>query len=242
MEFYQCCDIGKVREENQDTVVTCPLSDGVLAVVCDGMGGMQCGKEASVIAANAFTESVTASYREEMTDDALAALLRSAVADANQAVYTAAVEANLRMHMGTTLVGALLRGNRCRLVNVGDSRAYLLHREKSPTQLTVDHTAAQYLYERGDIEAEERATHPRRNELTRAVGVMSRVPADCIQCSLGEGERLLLCSDGLYGMVTDDDIAAIVAEGSFEGAAQRLVNAANANGGRDNISVILITP
>lgn len=242
MECYQCCEIGKVRRENQDTIATLALPDGLLAVVCDGMGGMQCGKEASEIAAKAFTESVWQSYRTELCDDAMGDLLRNAVADANQAVYTAAVAADLRMHMGTTLVAALLRGKECRLVNVGDSRAYLLRPEQPPTQLTVDHTAAQYLYERGDIEAEERATHPRRNELTRAVGVMPRVLADSAQCALEEGDRLLLCSDGLYGMMTDEEIAAIVADGPFSAAAQRLTDAANANGGRDNISVILVAP
>lgn len=242
MECYQCCEIGRVRKENQDTVAVHMLPDGLLAVVCDGMGGMQCGKEASEIAAKAFTESVLQSYRTELSDDAVGDLLRNAAADANHAVYTAAVDADLRMHMGTTLVAGLLRGNRCRLVNVGDSRAYLLHREQAPTQLTVDHTAAQYLYERGDIEAEERATHPRRNELTRAVGVMSRVLADSVECELQDGDRLLLCSDGLYGMMTEDDIAAIVADGPFAEAAQRLTDKANENGGRDNISVILIAP
>lgn len=242
MEFCQSCDIGRVREENQDTIMTCAVPEGVLAVVCDGMGGMQCGKEASTIAAKAFTEHINASYDPCMPDDALESLLRDAVAEANQAVYTAAAEANLRMRMGTTLVAALLRGKECRLVNVGDSRAYLLPQEGLPTQLTVDHTAAQYLYERGDIEAEERATHPRRNELTRAIGVMPRVPADFVQCTLQEGERLLLCSDGLYGMLSDDEIGQIIRENSLEETAQHLVDAANANGGRDNISVILIAP
>lgn len=242
MECYQCCEIGRVRKENQDTIAARVLPDGLLAVVCDGMGGMQGGKEASVIAAAAFVKRITQDYQEAMTDDALGDLLYDAAGDANQAVYTAAVAADLRMRMGTTLVAAVLRGNQCKIVNIGDSRAYLIVPEGEAQQLTVDHTAAQYLYERGDIEAEELATHPRRNELTRAVGVMSRVLADRFDCTLQEGQRLLLCSDGLYGMMTDDDIAAIVADGPFAEAAQRLADKANENGGSDNISVILVAP
>lgn len=242
MELGQYCEIGRVREENQDTIATRALPDGLLAVVCDGMGGMQGGKEASVIAAAAFTKRMTQDYREDMTDDALSELMYAAAGDANQAVYTAAVAADLRMRMGTTLVAAVLRGHQCRVINIGDSRAYVIHGEGETTQITVDHTAAQYLYERGDIEAEERATHPRRNELTRAVGVMPHVLADCFACTLEEGHRLLLCSDGLYGMLEDALMGRLAMAAPPADAAKHLLDAANEQGGRDNISVILIAP
>ncbi len=242
MELGQFCEIGQVREENQDTVATRALPDGVLAVVCDGMGGMQCGKEASNIAATAFVNRMMQGYRAGMEPDALSDLLYQAVADANRSVYTAAVAANLRMRMGTTLVAAVLRGQECFIVNIGDSRAYVIGAETSPVRLTIDHTAAQYLYERGDITAEECATHPRRNELTRAVGVMPHVLTDRFDCTLQSGQRLLLCSDGLYGMLDDGTIGTLASEGEPADAAKNLVDAANAQGGRDNISVILIAP
>ncbi len=242
MELGQYCEIGKVREENQDTIATRALPDGVLAVVCDGMGGMQGGKEASNIAATAFVNRMMQNYQAGMEADALSDLLHQAVAEANRSVYNAAVAANLRMRMGTTLVAAVLRGQECFIVNIGDSRAYVIGTDVPPLQLTIDHTAAQYLYERGAITAEARATHPRRNELTRAVGVIPHVLADRFDCTLQSEQRLLLCSDGLYGMLDGETIGAVAMAAEPTEAAKHLLDAANERGGRDNISVILIAP
>lgn len=242
MEIGQYCEIGQIREENQDTIATRALPDGVLAVVCDGMGGMQGGKEASTIAADAFVNRLMQDYQAEMKPDVLSELLHHAVADANRSVYTAAVAANLRMRMGTTLVAAVLRGRECFVVNIGDSRAYIINTDAPPVQLTLDHTAAQYLYERGDITAEQCATHPRRNELTRAIGVMPHVLADRFDCTLGSEQRLLLCSDGLYGMLDDTTIGELASHHDPAEAAKQLLDAANEQGGKDNISVILLAP
>ena len=177
MRVFSGCDIGRVRAENQDQVCVKSFADGILALVCDGMGGMQGGKDAGIIAAAAAGSRFTADYHEGMSEVALSELMRNMTADANHAVYLAASSANLRQRMGTTLVGVFLRDNQCWIVNVGDSRAYLLG-DESIRQLTVDHTVVQLLYERGDIKAEERFAHPRRNELTRAIGVMPRVLVD----------------------------------------------------------------
>ncbi|MBR6761516.1 MAG: Stp1/IreP family PP2C-type Ser/Thr phosphatase [Oscillospiraceae bacterium] len=241
MRVFSGCDIGRVRAENQDQVCVKSFADGILALVCDGMGGMQGGKDAGIIAAAAAGSRFTADYHEGMSEVALSELMRNMTADANHAVYLAASSANLRQRMGTTLVGVFLRDNQCWIVNVGDSRAYLLG-DESIRQLTVDHTVVQLLYERGDIKAEERFAHPRRNELTRAIGVMPRVLVDSFHYTLSAGESLLLCSDGLYGMLTEEEILAVIKESSPEQATERLIQRANENGGRDNISAVLLLP
>ena len=241
MKAYLGCDIGKVRQENQDSILAESFPDGVFAIVCDGMGGMQNGSAASKIAIAAAEERFCADYRTEMEPSELCELLRACASDANQKVYRAAVYGDSPVRMGTTLVGAFVRDGVACLVNIGDSRAYLLPAEGEMKQLTVDHTVVQLLYEQGMIAAEERATHVRRNELIRAVGVSSRVLADTQTLPFSAGDRILLCSDGLYSMVPDARIAELMRQEPPEQLPELLIAEANNCGGRDNISVILLT-
>lgn len=240
MRAYLGCDIGKQRRENQDSIRAEAFPDGVLALVCDGMGGMQNGSAASKIAVAAAEERFRANYRPGMEPDEICELLRSCAAAANQKVYQAAVYGERPSRMGTTLVGAFARDNICCIVNVGDSRAYLIGSEGAARQLTTDHTVVQLLYEQGVITAEMRATHERRNELMRAIGVSNRVLSDTQQLPLCAGERVVLCSDGLYGMVSDDRMAELVRTFPPEQLPEQCIAEANANGGKDNISVILL--
>lgn len=239
---YSGCDIGRVRVENQDSVVTEGFGDGVFALVCDGMGGMQNGSAASHIAIETAQARFSADYREDMDADAVCDLLRVIAFDANQAVYRAALLGAVPSRMGTTLVGAFVREGTASIVNVGDSRCYLIPAEGTIRQLTTDHTVVQLLYEQGVITAEERATHIRRNELMRAIGVALRVQPDTQTVPLQPGDRLLLCSDGLYGMVPEDRLEALVREHTPQELPEKAIAAANENGGRDNISVVLIAP
>lgn len=241
MNVYSACDIGKTRHENQDCLTTERLEDGILAIVCDGMGGMDNGAEASRLAVEAAVAAFRGAYSTGLVSDAVCELLTECAAEANHAVYQVAAHGETRIRMGSTLVGAFLRDDFACLVNVGDSRAYLIRKKGSAKQLTMDHTVVQLLYERGEISAEMRAIHPRRNELTRAIGVTYRVLADTYELVLKEGEKLLLCSDGLYSHVEDDKIAEIVRTETAENVPQALVDAANQAGGRDNISVVLLT-
>lgn len=241
MRAYQGCDIGKVRAENQDSVRAEAFPDGVLAIVCDGMGGMQNGSAASKIAISAAEERFRADYRTGMTEEEICDLLRRAAADANRKVYQAALHSSIPSRMGTTLVGAFARDDLCCIVNVGDSRAYLIGSEGAAKQLTTDHTVAELLYQKGVITAEGRATHERRNELMRAIGVTFRVLSDTQSFPLKENEQILLCSDGFYGMVNDEKIAEIVRSTAPENVPETCIAAANDAGGRDNISVILLT-
>ena len=143
--------------------------------------------------------------------------------------------------MVTTLVGAFVRQETACIVNIGDSRAYLLPKDGALRQLTTDHTVVQLLYEQGMITAEERATHERRNELMRAIGVTSRVLADIQTIPLKTGDKVLLCSDGLYSMVSLSDMERIMRDTPAEQVPDVCIAEANAGGGRDNISVILLT-
>ena len=241
MKAYLGCDIGKTRTENQDSIRAESFPDGVLAFVCDGMGGMQNGSAASKIAIAAAEERFRSEYQTGMAADAVCELLRSCAIEANQKVYQAAVRSEMRARMGTTLVGVFARDQEFCTVNVGDSRAYLLPKEGEMKQLTVDHTVVQLLYEQGMIAAEERATHVRRNELIRAVGVSSRVLADTQTLPFSAGDRILLCSDGLYSMVPDARIAELMRQEPPEQLPELLIAEANNCGGKDNISVILLT-
>ena len=241
MRAYQGCDIGKVRTENQDSVRAEAFPDGVLALVCDGMGGMQNGSAASKIAICSAEEKFRAEYREGMPAEEICELLRRCAAEANQKVYQAAVHSSVPSRMGTTLVGAFARDDVCCLVNVGDSRAYLIGSEGAAQQLTTDHTVVQLLYQKGVITADMRATHERRNELMRAIGVQSRVLSDTQSFPLKGDEQILLCSDGFYGMVNDQKIAEIIRETDPAHIPERCIEAANEAGGKDNISVILLT-
>ena len=241
MRAYQGCDIGKVRTENQDSIRAEAFPDGVLALVCDGMGGMQNGSAASKIAISTAEERFRADYRPGMAAEEICELLRSCAADANQKVYRAAVHSSVPSRMGTTLVGAFARNDVCCIVNVGDSRAYLIGSEGPAKQLTTDHTVVQLLYEKGVITADMRATHERRNELMRAIGVTSRVLADTQSFPLKANEQILLCSDGFYGMVSEERIAQIIRTAPAEQVPEQCIRAANEAGGKDNISVILLT-
>jgi serine/threonine protein phosphatase PrpC len=241
LKAYLGCDIGKTRDENQDSIRAESYPDGVLALVCDGMGGMQNGSAASKIAVAAAEDHFRAVYQTGMNAETVCELLRSCAADANQKVYQAAIRSKMRARMGTTLVGVFARDEVICLVNIGDSRAYLLPKDGEMRQLTTDHTVVQLLYEQGMITAEERMTHARRNELMRAVGVSSRVLADIQTVPVWEGDCVLLCSDGLYGMVSEERIAEIIRENPPEQVPDLCIAEANANGGRDNISVILLT-
>ncbi|MBQ8921101.1 MAG: serine/threonine-protein phosphatase [Oscillospiraceae bacterium] len=240
MKAYIGCDIGKARAENQDSVWAEEFPDGVFALVCDGMGGMQNGSAASKIAVAAAEEYFCANYTAGMSGDDVCELLRACATEANLRVYDAAVRSNYAARMGTTLVGVFARDDFACVVHIGDSRAYLLPAGGGISQMTTDHTVVQLLYEQGAITAEERATHARRNELIRAVGVSRRVLSDIQQVPLEKGDRILLCSDGLYGMLTEARIEALCRSGKPQDVPEACIAEANENGGRDNISVILL--
>ena len=226
IEVGSATDIGRVRERNEDSILVQPP----LYVVADGMGGHRGGQ----VASQAAVETM-----EELAGDRKGSLADH-VRRANRAVWDRSVEDQQLSGMGTTLTAARVDGASATIAHVGDSRAYLL-REGLLRQLTTDHTLVERMIRSGEITEAEADVHPHKNVLTRALGTDEQVEVDEDAVELIDGDRLLLCSDGLTGMVTEDQIQAILeTTESPQQAADRLVKAANRAGGIDNISVVVI--
>jgi PPM family protein phosphatase len=219
-------DIGQVREGNEDSL----LIVEPLYAVADGMGGHRGGEVASTLA----LETVQQLFEQRQGS------LADQVAEANRAVFERSRNDRSVSGMGTTLTAALVDGDRVHLAHVGDSRAYLF-RGGELRLLTEDHTLVHKMVVEGEITAEEAETHPHRSILTRALGVDQSVIVDEGDIEVADGDRILLCSDGLTGMVTDGQIREILAEAAEpQGAVDRLVTVANRAGGIDNITAIVL--
>ena len=225
-------DVGRARSENQDAFgeLTSSLGERLL-VVADGMGGHQGGAQASRHCVNSMKRVFL--ELEDAPDDRLLRGLEEANAD----VYQAAADDEDLAGMGATLVALLLGTDGTGWVAwVGDSRLYRL-RDGELAALTEDHSLVAQWVKLGVLTPEEAAEHPKRNELTRAVGVAPDVEADLLPVDLRPGDRYLLCSDGLCGVVDEARIAAALGDGEPESAAQALIDLANAAGGPDNVTV-----
>ena len=219
-------DIGRVREGNEDSYLVEPP----LYAVADGMGGHRGGEVASHLALETVEERARADQ----------GTLADQVRAANRAVYERSQQDREVTGMGTTLTAAKLVEGTLLLAHVGDSRAYLL-RGGALRQLTDDHTLVNRMVKAGEITTDEADVHPHRNVLTRALGTEPEVQVDVSEVPLMDGDRALLCSDGLFGMVTEDQIQAILeVEPDPQKAAERLIRAANSAGGVDNITVVVL--
>ncbi|MBQ9082935.1 MAG: Stp1/IreP family PP2C-type Ser/Thr phosphatase [Clostridia bacterium] len=240
MKILMKTDTGRLRDNNQDSMVALMLpDDAAFAAVCDGMGGANGGNVASALAVAAIEDKIRTEYRPEMDDDAVCELLATAVDIANETVYAKAQEDPELFGMGTTAVLALIRDNTAILANVGDSRGVLFSKDGA-MQLTKDHSYVQVMIDNGSITEEEALTHPRRNIITRAVGIMSSVLVDTFVYPIQEDDVILLCSDGLTNEISYDSILTMMEEPVWENLAEKLVAQANENGGRDNVTVVLI--
>lgn len=221
-------DVGCVREHNEDSLAVAPP----LYVVCDGMGGHAAGEVASEIAVDVICD------RAPAHPDASA--LGQAVEEANLAIIRAAREGVGRAGMGCTCTAAMLEKDKLVIAQVGDSRAYLLHKGQTQ-QLTRDHSLVADLIEAGQITEAEARVHPQRSVITRALGSDPRTQPDLFELTVEAGDRLLLCSDGLSTMLEDDQIAKILASHSEpQRCAAQLVNEAVGRGGYDNVTVIVV--
>jgi len=225
-------DVGRVRSGNEDALL---IGSSVFAVA-DGMGGHRGGEVASATAIEPLR--ALDGQRFASTDAAIDALT-IAVTSANTQVSRRSQEEPDLAGMGTTLTGILVDGRDAHLVHVGDSRAYL-SRNNRFMQLTQDHTLVQALIDQGRLTRDQVATHPHRSVITRAIGVADAVEIDTMQVTLRDGDRLLLCSDGLSGVVDDDEIARVLREDDPSVIADRLIDMANDAGGPDNITVIVL--
>lgn len=235
---YSITDIGRQRQLNQDYVFTSEVSIGPLSnlfIVADGMGGHKAGEYASKCAVETIVEEVN-SYRGSEIIKALS----EAIQHANAKIRQVASSDSNYQGMGTTLVAATFQENTMCVGNIGDSRLYIVG--DGIRQVTTDHSLVEEMIRIGGLDREKARTHPDKNIITRALGVIEVVDIDFFEIDdLKEGDIVLMCSDGLSNMLDDSEIAEIVnAKGSLEDKAENLVAAANRNGGKDNIAVILI--
>ncbi|MBQ3302098.1 MAG: Stp1/IreP family PP2C-type Ser/Thr phosphatase [Eggerthellaceae bacterium] len=221
-------DVGCVREQNEDSLVVQPP----LYVVADGMGGHAAGEVASEICVR--------TVRDNAPSHPDAEALGNAVQEANRAIINASLLGKGREGMGTTCTAAMLEKDRLVIAQVGDSRAYLLHGGQL-IQLTRDHSLMADMIEAGRITAEEARYHPNRSVITRALGNDPNMVPDLYEINVEEGDRLLLCSDGLSGMLLDSKIERVMNRTADpQRCASQLVNEAIAAGGSDNITVIVV--
>lgn len=243
MRYWALTDTGCVRSENQDSWLVRPTEtpggkEILTAVVCDGMGGAKAGNVASRMGVERFTEYLCPGL-ETVEQAELAAPL--AVREANRAIYDLAFTMPEYEGMGTTLVAAVTDGRAARIVNIGDSRCYLV-RNKIIRQLTKDHSLVQDLVDRGEIDRADAWLHPQRNYITRALGTDEDVICDVFREELEPEDILLLCSDGLSGIVNAQELLFEIAYGGeLETAADRMMEIALERGAPDNVTLILLS-
>ncbi len=234
-------DIGLVRSSNQDSYAAGELPGSVAwAVVCDGMGGVAGGNQASSIAVKLISERISSSYKKGMSGKSIKNILVSAIIAANISIYEVGQADPELTGMGTTVVVAFIADNSAYIAHVGDSRAYVLSDGKL-TQLTKDHSFVQEMVDIGRLTPDEAKKDPRKNLITRALGVDRDVRVDFCQEYISEEEVLILCTDGLTNYVEPTEIAELTSDKKFYEYTERLVNRANHNGGGDNVTVVTIT-
>ena len=237
IEFASRSHVGQVRSANEDSCDTRERTDGTrLLVVADGMGGHRGGATAS-----RTTVATISDVFDQDTSDDLEGMIQSAIQTANTRVYQMAQENRQLEGMGTTVVAFLLDArHRGTVAHVGDSRAYR-YRQGQLESLTTDHSVVAEMHLRGLISADQAATHPRRNEILRSVGVLPEVDVEVRAVEVAPGDRFVLCSDGLSGVVSDDEIAAVLQSETPGTAVDVLVRMANERGGPDNITVQVLS-
>ena len=233
-------DKGAVRTQNQDSYYLNHAGDDlVLAVVCDGMGGARAGNVASSLAVKAAS-----TYFEELPKEILLQApgehLTQAAGLANEAVCLRAEQDEECRGMGTTMVAVILSGQKAHILNIGDSRAYLLG-EEGVIKVTRDHSVVEDLVHRGELTPEEARSHPQKNLITRALGAEPEARTDLYELELKTGEFLLLCSDGLSNVLTDQELLyEVLYGGTPESCCQRMLEIALSRGAPDNVTAVLI--
>lgn len=241
MEAWGLTDVGNVRSQNQDAFRIVELGkDALLAVVCDGMGGAKSGNVASRLASEVFSEEVKRSFSADLTPDEAEQMLRAAAKLANISVFEQSQLSEDYAGMGTTLVAALTYPRATLVLNIGDSRAYLINADGVQC-ITRDHSVVEMMVQRGELTPEQAKTHPSKNLITRAVGTEETVISDVFRVETEPEDCILLCSDGLSNQMADQEILFEVVHGARrDDCCRRLLEIAKNRGAPDNVTSVLI--
>ena len=237
MKVFSATDIGRKRHTNQDFIFTSEGPAGNLPnlfVVADGMGGHNAGDFASRYGVSVLTETI----RKDRNFNPVK-IMRNGIEAANREVLAQSRSDPSMSGMGTTMVVCTVVGGYAYIANVGDSRLYLAD-ESGITQISQDHSLIAEMVRLGELTPEQAKNHPDKNIITRAVGTSDEIRIDFFDVRLAEGNQILMCSDGLSNMVEDDRMYQILRDSGTDDKARALIDEANANGGKDNIAVIVI--
>lgn len=240
MKTFSMTDVGRRREMNQDYMFTSETAVGKLPnlfIVADGMGGHKAGEYASKFTVDTMVDIIRNAEKEEPV-----AAIKQAVTEANRLLIKEAEADESKAGMGTTVVAATLMDKTLYAANVGDSRLYVLNQD-TITQITRDHSLIEEMIRLGEMDKADAKDHPDKNIITRAVGVSPELAIDFFEIEINNGDIILLCTDGLTNMIEDEDIRRIVlSQRDIVERTEKLIETANENGGRDNITVVLLEP
>ena len=239
MNYYTASDTGRIRAQNEDFCFASDHPVGILQnlfIVCDGMGGHNAGEYASESAVRLMLQQIRTTKKAYDPYDALG----QGIEAANRTIHQRSIDDPTKAGMGTTLVAATVFQQKLYAANVGDSRLYL-YEGTTFRQVTRDHSYVAEMVRKGLINREEARHHRDRNKITRAVGVLDEVRVDFFDAEVAEGTQILLCTDGLTGMLHDEEIAGVLStDNDVRHKSETLVRMANEKGGKDNITVVLI--
>lgn len=233
-------DVGRKRIANEDAFRYGLFEDGTLwAVVCDGMGGVHGGKIASTTAIEMVSHKISKCYNPSMNIVSIENLLLSSITTANCIVYDRGLGDTELEGMGTTIVAAIIKNGEACIAHVGDSRAYIISNNEI-NLITKDHSLVQEMLDLGQITQSEFEHHPRKNIITRAMGVEDKIEIEFNTLPFKKDDVLILCSDGLSGLVESNDLLEIYNNTEFSTLSDKYIEAANDNGGVDNITVVVM--
>ena len=238
MKYFGATHKGKVRKNNEDSF----FAEDSLFIVADGMGGHMAGEVASRMSVEYFLKDFKDSIvkRKSVSSKSIIKTLKDSINAANKKVYQESISNPDCFGMGTTFTACYIESGTAHIIHVGDSRTYLLRDDKLRL-ITSDHTFVGEMYRRGEITYDDTFDHPQRNYLTNVLGVTKEIKPDCHDKKIDQGDRLLLCTDGLNSMLRDNDIFKILKRSPEpESAVNSLIKQANKLGGKDNTSVIVI--
>lgn len=240
MNIIALTDIGLVREKNQDSIFASNESELPLFIIADGMGGHKGGEIASSDAIKIIRETFIANKEKLINKKEIMQVINQSIKNANTSIYRKSLELLEYSGMGTTVSLCYIYKSHVYIGHVGDSRIYIIDNNKI-SQVTEDHSLVNELVKKGEITAEEAKTHPKKNIITRAVGTSHDIEVDIKEIKFKDGDKLLLCTDGLSNMLYEKDILDILKqEGSLMEKGETFIRTSKQNGGTDNISLILI--